>query len=220
VDFLVGEFQNTVIFKKIQCSPYFNSFGVSVEKERPKQDFRESKTEEGIGMKRGRPFVLVMAFCLFTETIVLAQGQEDIQKHPSCKYCGMDREKFGHSRMLVEYEDGTSLGTCSLHCMAVELAIHIDKTPKTILVGDFHEKKLLDVEKASWVIGGNKMGVMTKRAKWAFGKKEDAEKFKAENGGDVASFEQAIKASYEDMYADTKMIRERRRMRKMEHKHN
>jgi nitrous oxide reductase accessory protein NosL len=62
------------------------------------------------------------------------------------------------------------------------------------------------------------MGVMTKRAKWAFGKKEDAEKFKAENGGDLASFEQVIKASYEDMYADTKMIRERRKMRKMEQK--
>jgi len=171
-------------------------------------------------MKRGRLFVLAIVLCLFTGTIVLAQVQEDIQKHPSCKYCGMDREKFGHSRMLVGYEDGTSLGTCSLHCMAVELAIHIDQTPKTIFVGDFHEKKLLNVEKAFWVIGGNKMGVMTKRAKWAFGKKEDAEKFKAENGGDLASFEQAIKASYEDMYADTKMIRERRKMRKMEHKHN
>jgi hypothetical protein len=132
----------------------------------------------------------------------------------------MDREKFAHSRMLVEYEDGTSLGTCSLHCLAVELATHIDKTPKAIFVGDFKEKTLVDVEKAFWVIGGSKMGVMTKRAKWAFGKKEDAEKFKAENGGDLASFEQAIKASYEDMYADTKMIRERRKMKKMEHKHN
>jgi len=176
--------------------------------------------EEDISMKRGRLFVLAMGVCLFSCAIVLAQMQEDIQKHPSCKYCGMDREKFGHSRMLVEYEDGTSLGTCSLHCMAVELAIHIDKTPKAILVGDYNSRILVDAEKASWIIGGSKMGVMTKRAKWAFGKKEDSEKFKAENGGDLASFEQAIKAAYEDMYADTKMIRERRKMRKMEHKHN
>jgi len=130
----------------------------------------------------------------------------------------MDREKFAHSRMFVEYDDDSSEGTCSLHCMATELALHIDKSPKNILVGDFNEKKLIDVEKASWIIGGNKMGVMTKRAKWAFGKKEDAEKFKAENGGDLASFEQAIKGSYEDMYADTKMIRERRKMRKMQQK--
>ena len=158
---------------------------------------------------------LVVSF-LFTG---LALGQDDIKKFPSCKYCGMDREKFAHSRMLVEYEDGTATGTCSLHCLAVELALHIDKTPKIIMVGDFNDKRLLEAEKAIWIIGGKKMGVMTKRAKWAFAKKEDAEKFKAENGGEPATFEQAIKASYEDMHADTNMIRERRKMRKMEHKH-
>ena len=162
--------------------------------------------------------LMIIMFCILITAVAIAQ--DDIQKYPSCKYCGMDREKFGHSRMLIEYEDGTSLGTCSLHCMAVELAIHIDKTPKAILVGDYNSKTLIDAEKAFWIIGGSKMGVMTKRAKWAFGKKEDAEKFKAENGGDLASFEQAIKAAYEDMYADTKMIRERRKMKKMEHKHN
>ena len=161
---------------------------------------------------------MIMVFCISVTAVVFAQ--DDIKKYPSCKYCGMDREKFGHSRMLVEYDDGTSLGTCSLHCMAVELAIHIDKTPKAILVGDYNLKTLMDAEKATWIIGGNKMGVMTKRAKWAFEKKEDAEKFKAENGGDLASFEQALKAAYEDMYADIKMIRERRKMRKMEHQHN
>jgi len=159
-----------------------------------------------------------MILCVLIAAVAFAQ--DDIKTFPSCKYCGMDREKFGHSRMLVEYEDGTSLGTCSLHCLAVELALHIDKTPKATLVGDYNSKTLIDAEKAFWVIGGNKMGVMTKRAKWAFGKKEDAEKFKAENGGDLVSFEQAIKASYEDMYADTKMIRERRKMRKMQQKHN
>ena len=159
---------------------------------------------------------MIMMFCVLITGLAFAQ--DDIKKYPSCKYCGMDREKFAHSRMFVEYDDDSSEGTCSLHCMAVEFALHIDKTPKSILVGDFYEKKLIDVEKASWIIGGNKMGVMTKRAKWAFGKKEDAEKFKAENGGDLASFEQAIKGSYEDMYADTKMIRERRKMRKMQQK--
>jgi len=59
--------------------------------------------------------------------------------------------------------------------------------------------------------------VMTKRAKWAFAKKEEAEKFMAENGGGPITFEQAFKASYEDMYADTKMIQERRKARKQMH---
>jgi copper chaperone NosL len=147
-----------------------------------------------------------------------AFGQEDTKKYPSCKYCGMNRETFAHSRVLIEYDNGTSEGTCSLHCMAIDLALNIDKTPKAILVGDYNTKKLIDAEKGFWVIGGNKMGVMTKRAKWAFEKKDEAEKFVKENGGSMATFDEAIKLAYEDMYADTKMIRERRKMKKMEMK--
>ena len=152
-------------------------------------------------------------------------AQDDVAKQAACKYCGMDRKAFAHSRMLVTYEDGSTMGTCSLHCTAIELALIIDKTPKTIEVGDYKTKKLIDAEKAFWVIGGSKPGVMTKRAKWAFESKADAEAFIKENGGKLATFDEAMKAAYEDMYADTKMIREKRKMMKMkknapaEHKH-
>jgi copper chaperone NosL len=174
--------------------------------------------QEGFAMKReGIVMVLVLLVAALT---VFAQG-DDIKQHPSCKYCGMDREKFGHSRMLIEYDDGTSVGTCSVHCVAVDLALNIDKTPKVLMVGDFNTKKLTDAEKATWVIGGNKPGVMTKRAKWAFEKKEDADKFIKENGGTLATFDEAVKLAYEDMYHDTNMIREKRKMKKsgMEHQH-
>lgn len=161
--------------------------------------------------------VTALCFCLTGTSF----SQQDIQRHPACKYCGMDRQQFAHSRVFIEYEDGASMGTCSIHCAAVELALQIDKKPKTIAVGDYVSKDLVDTEKAFWVMGGNKMGVMTRKAKWAFEKKEDAQKFISENGGTLHPFEEAIRASYEDMYADTKMIRERRqarRMKMMEHK--
>jgi len=164
---------------------------------------------------------VVLLVALFAVTLtVFAQG-DDLKQHPSCKYCGMDREKFGHSRMLIEYDDGTSVGTCSLHCMSVELAMTIDKTPKSIMVGDMGTRRLIDAEKALWTVGGSKMGVMTSRPKWAFEKKDDAEKFLKENGGTISSFDEAIKFAYEDMYQDTKMIREKRKMKKtgMEHMH-
>ena len=147
--------------------------------------------------------------------------QDDIKTFHSCKYCGMDRAKFAHSRMLANFTDGSSVGTCSIHCLAVDLALNIDKTPGTIQVGDYQSKKLIDAEKAYWVLGGSATGVMTKRAKWAFEKKEDADKFVAEKGGKLISFDDAIKASYEDMNDDTRMIRERRKMKmkmKMEQK--
>ncbi len=172
-------------------------------------------------MKKG--LILSTALVFLFAMALTALAQDDVAKQASCKYCGMDRKTFAHSRMVVTYEDGSFVSTCSLHCTAVELALSIDKTPKTIEVGDFKTRKLIDAEKASWVIGGGKPGVMTKRAKWAFGNKADADAFIKENGGKLASFDEAIKASYEDMYTDTKMIREKRKMMKMkapaEHKH-
>lgn len=165
-------------------------------------------------MKKGILPVLLITFLLSLAGVVWAQ--DDMQKEPSCKFCGMDRAKFAHSRMLVTYDDGTTPGTCSIHCLAINLSLNIDKTPSSLEVGDFNSKKLIDAEKAFWVVGGNKSGVMTQQAKWAFEKKEDAEKFIMENSGTLATFDEAMKAAYESMYADTKMIREKRKMKKMQ----
>jgi len=166
-------------------------------------------------MKRELLTAILMTLLLSMTGLAMTH-QEDVNQAPSCKYCGMDRAQFAHSRMLVTYEDGTKLGTCSLHCLALDLAINIDKMPMTIEVGDYNNKELIDAEKAFWVIDGNKPGVMTKQAKWAFAKQEDAEKFIKENGGSLTTFDAAMKAAYESMYADTKMIREKRKMKKMQ----
>ena len=174
-------------------------------------------------MSRKKVIAALTAAFVFGVLAMVVFAQEDIKQSPGCKYCGMDRQKFDFSRMLIEYEDGTSIGVCSLHCAAVELATNIDKTPKAIMVADFGTKGLIDAEKASWVLGGSKPGVMSKRGKWAFEKKENAEAFVKTNGGALASFDDVIKAAYNDMYEDTKMIREKRKMMKqgqtMEHKH-
>ncbi len=164
-------------------------------------------------MRKGFLALMLALGLMFTGSLALAQ--QDIDKHPNCKYCGMDRKMFGHSRMLLVYEDGSELGSCSLHCVAVDLALNIDKMPKAIQVADFNTKNLIDAEKAVWVIGGDKPGVMSKRAKWAFEKKADAEAFIQQNKGTLADFETAIKASYEDMYSDTQMIREKRKAKRM-----
>ena len=165
--------------------------------------------------------LVLVALCMAVAFPLLAQ--EDITQSPSCKYCGMDRAKWGHSRMYLEYDDGTAVGTCSLHCAAVDLALTIDKTTRVMNVADFKSKKLVDAEKATWVVGGSQAGVMTKRAKWAFENRTDADAFVKENGGSIVAFDEAIKNAYEDMYQDTKMIRERRQMKRkaaMEHQHH
>ena len=114
-------------------------------------------------------FLLVLFGINMTSTQAFAGvSLPDVTKAPVCRQCGMDREKFAHSRMLIEYEDGTSVGTCSLHCAAVELANTIDRIPVMVSVGDYDSKELIDADKAVWVMGGDKKGVMTALAKWAF----------------------------------------------------
>jgi copper chaperone NosL len=166
-------------------------------------------------MNRFTVIGVMLMSCLMLVGNAWGTQSDDISQFNSCKFCGMDRGKFAHSRILIDYEDGSAVGTCSIHCAAVDLAINIDKTPKTIWVGDFNSKQLIDAEKAFWVIDANKMGVMTHRAKWAFGKQEEAQQYITANGGQAADFDAVMKATYEDMYADTKMIREKRKMKRM-----
>src|SRR5512139_2135214 len=92
--------------------------------------------------------IFVMVLCFVFGGVAPAQMKEDISVHKACRYCGMDRSAYNFSRMLIEYDDGTMVGFCSIHCAAVDLANNIDKAPKAINVGDFNGKHLIDAEKA------------------------------------------------------------------------
>lgn len=116
----------------------------------------------------------------------------DIKMHQACPHCGMDREKFAHSRMLVTYSDGSSVGVCSVHCTVTELKSNKGKTVKNVEVADLNTKKLVNAEKATWVVGGSKKGVMTRNPKWAFAQKDDAAAFIMKNGGKLAPYKEAL----------------------------
>jgi copper chaperone NosL len=147
------------------------------------------------------------------QTVATAPTAKAPESDTSCKYCGMDREKFAHSRMLIEYNDGTTAAVCSLRCAAVELINTIDRIPRAIRVGDYATRRLIDAEQAVWVIGGSRPGVMTGNPKWAFAGRDAAEAFIRENGGRLATFDEAMAAACGDLYQDAKIIRERRKMR-------
>jgi nitrous oxide reductase accessory protein NosL len=164
-----------------------------------------------------KKYVLCVAtvVCLILGGIAFAQMHDDVMAHKQCRLCGMDRGMFNFSRVLITYDDGSISALCSLHCAAVDIANSLDKSPKSIQVADFKGKDLIDAEKAVWAIGGQKPGVMTKTGKWAFAKKDDAESFIKQNQGRLGSFDDAMRLAYEDMYADTKMIQEKRKAKRM-----
>lgn len=148
-------------------------------------------------------------------------NENDIEKYPKCPYCGMDRKQFHHSRMLIQYSDDLADGTCSLHCAAISLSLNVDREPKTMWVGDNaaagEVKPLVDVDKASFLVGSKIPGVMTANSKVAFGAAEAATAAQATHGGELVKFDQALLIAYTDMSKDVSRIRKNRaeRRRKM-----
>ena len=82
---------------------------------------------------------------LFSLLVVLSLGAaqamggelEDVVIHPECPYCGMDRAKFAHSRILLTYDDQSTLGLLldSLR-RPVDMVLYLDRSPIAISVGD------------------------------------------------------------------------------------
>jgi copper chaperone NosL len=158
---------------------------------------------------------LTMVCCLAFSVLTWAQPQDDIALHKSCSNCGMSRERFDASRMVIEFTDGTVAAVCSIRCAADEMTRNAGKTPKSIKVADFNGRQLIDAEKAFWVIGGTRPGVMSMVGKWAFGKKEDAETFMKTNGGRLATFGEALSATREEIAAAKRMSGGKGRMNPM-----
>jgi copper chaperone NosL len=142
--------------------------------------------------------LLILALVTVVGTTVMAKVQEDIDKHRSCAACGMDRKAYGYSRMLIVFEAGDEVGICSLHCAAEQMQAHKDRPVKSLLAADRDTQMLIDAEKAVWVMGGKKRGVMTRMPKWSFADEAAARSFIEANGGKIVSWAEALAAAREE----------------------
>jgi copper chaperone NosL len=137
---------------------------------------------------------------------------DELTKYPKCPYCGMDRKEYHFSRHLIHYSDDLVDGTCSLHCAAISLSVNLDRVPKAIYAPDNGSgeaiKPMTNAEAATYVIGGDHRGVMTKKPKTSFASKVAAEA--AKGTGELADFNKALMATYMGMAEDTMMIRMKR----------
>ncbi|HEY5997201.1 MAG TPA: nitrous oxide reductase accessory protein NosL [Candidatus Deferrimicrobiaceae bacterium] len=124
-----------------------------------------------------------------------------VEEPAACVRCSMDRTRFAHSRMVVEYVDGSSSGVCSIHCAAADVLRNKGKKVAAFKVADYGTKELTDARKATWVVGGKAKGVMTGVPKWAFAKKADAQAFIEENGGAFTTFDKMLRASRKEALA-------------------
>ncbi len=148
----------------------------------------------------------------------VAVPANELVKCPKCPYCGMDRKQFHKARMLVQYSDGLLEGTCSLHCAAIGLSLHVDREPVGIWVGDNGAAgevvPLVEVDRATFLVGSKLPGVMTVTSKVAFGTSAAAKAAQAAQGGELLNFDQALSAAYADMSKDVARIRKMRAERR------
>ena len=143
----------------------------------------------------------------------------ELVKYPRCRYCGMERAKFSHTRHLLVYEEDSVEGTCSLHCAAISLSLNMDRGPKALHAGDAGApgaiKPLLPVDRAHYVLDPSKPGTMTKSSKFAYGSRAAADaaaagEAAARAGAKVVDFNTALTSAYLGMAEDTVMLRKRR----------
>jgi nitrous oxide reductase accessory protein NosL len=142
-------------------------------------------------------------------------SRDDVKKFPRCRYCGMMRGKFSHTRHLIQYADDAVDGTCSLHCAAIGLSLDMDRGPKAIWAGDAGAegeiKPLVLVDKATYLIDPTKPGTMTRVSNAAYADKAKAEAAaKGVAGAELVGFDTALRKAYLVMADDTIMLRKRR----------
>ncbi len=147
-----------------------------------------------------------------------APQENDVEKYPTCPYCGMDRRYNHPSRMLIHYGNDLPDPLCSIHCAVISLAINLSLDPKAIYVGDnaieTDPRPLVEVSRATFLVGSDVPGVMTANSKVAYGSSEAAAAARKVHGGTLMDFQQTLKVSFTDLADDLDRMRKAREERR------
>ncbi|SNB45518.1 nitrous oxide reductase accessory protein NosL [Geobacter sp. DSM 9736] len=143
--------------------------------------------------------ISVVGFVVLAVAVTCAFGlatPRDLKIHPQCLHCGMSRKECAHTRISVEYRDGTKGGECSLRCLVATFMEQPGREPKKILASDYNDKTLAQAEKSWWVRYDNAVECRGSKVMLAFRSEEGADKFIASFGGRKLSFDEALKITY------------------------
>lgn len=127
-----------------------------------------------------------------------------------CNVCGMHLTKFYKTSHATEFKNGHKEQYCSLHCQAKVHKEHSDKI-KTIQVVDTNSLQLIDATKATYVVGSSKKGTMSPVSKYAFSTLDQALEFQSKFGGEVKTFDEALKIAKDSIYNDISKLENKQR---------
>ena len=149
--------------------------------------------------------VSVLSAAMF-QTVPASKAQlvQKGQEKQFCNICGMNLVMFYKTNYAANV-DGTEKQYCSIHCLVEDK----DKNhvhPQNIRVVAVDTLKLIDANKAYFVVGSSKKGTMSMVSKYAFSTLKAASEFAAKFGGVVTDFNGALEAAKEDFSKDSHMI--------------
>ncbi len=139
------------------------------------------------------------------KAVILQEGENKMY----CPKCGMTLPMF-YKTNHAAHVDGKSEQFCSIHCLAEAMADGGKVTG--IKVVDNTTLEFIDVVKSWYVVGSSKQGTMSMTSKYAFGKKDDAEKFAKEFGGKVMTFYAVLDSVKSTLAQESAMVQKKQAM--------
>ncbi len=126
-----------------------------------------------------------------------------------CNVCGMDLIRFYKTSYAVEFQNTHKEQYCSLHCFA-KINKHFMHMIKKVEVVDTKSLKLIDTNKAYYVVGSSIKGTMSIISKYAFLQKKEALEFISKNGGELKTFKESLNIATKDLLKDEIIIDKKR----------
>ncbi len=126
-----------------------------------------------------------------------AQLLQDGKNKHYCLKCGMDLVKFYKTSHAASSEKKDKTHQyCSIHCLEDHLGDGIVlKNPRVV---DVSSLEFISVSDATYVVGSNVHGTMSRVSKYAFLNKKDALEFQKKYGGEIMDFNSALEKAKED----------------------
>ena len=161
--------------------------------------------------------ILISLLILGFSTTVQAEGNfskmastqptlvQDGKAKKWCPVCGMNLKMFYKTSHTSKLKDGTPRQYCSMRCLAVDNHEH-NISLDDIQVVDVDSGKLIDANKAFYVVDSNIKGTMAKISKLAFATENEAKIFAKEHGGEVTDFKTAFAKANDSLEKDIAMV--------------
>lgn len=163
-------------------------------------------TVEGKGNTQGKKMMKMFQSVPMSKATIVQDGEAKMY----CPSCGMTLPMFYRTNHAATHK-GHTKQYCSLHCLSEDkIKNGTDLTDMKVV--DNKTLKFIDVKSASYVVGSSKKGTMTMKSKYAFAKKEDAQKFANKFGGDVLDFDGAYKVASKGLDKEMAMIGKKQAM--------